>query len=342
MGDHRALQGHDPLHRADGDPHVHEVGRRVPGGARPLEPAAARLGRRADQPGGVDLVPASTSAATAARSSTPGGRPRPGAIMISPLPGVTTTQAGLGDVPAAGRSAPRSSTTHGDAVGRRRRLPRARPTVAGDAARDLRRRRALPRDVLVDASRAVYFAGDGAKLDDDGYFWLLGRVDDVMNVSGHRISTTEVESALVDHPAVAEAAVVGRERRDDRPGDRRLRDPEGRHRRPTIEHGEELREHVAEKIGPIARPRTIVFTDELPKTRVGQDHAPAAARRRRGPRRSATRPRSPTRRSSTSCAGGAESAPGRGVSAEPTAGEEWPTFPGSWTWRDGPVRPARR
>ena len=75
-----------------------------------------------------------------------------------------------------------------------------------------------------------YFAGDGAKIDDDGYLWLLGRVDDVMNVSGHRISTTEVESALVDHPAVAEAAVVGAERRHHRPGDHRLRDPAGRRR----------------------------------------------------------------------------------------------------------------
>ena len=72
-----------------------------------------------------------------------------------------------------------------------------------------------------------YFAGDGAKRDDEGYFWLLGRVDDIMLVSGHNISTTEVESALVDHPSVAEAAVVGQDRRHHRPGDRRVRDPAG-------------------------------------------------------------------------------------------------------------------
>ena len=76
-----------------------------------------------------------------------------------------------------------------------------------------------------------YFAGDGARIDEDGDFWLLGRVDDVMNVSGHRLSTIEVESALVDHPKVAEAAVCGRCRRDDGPGDRRLRDAEGRRSR---------------------------------------------------------------------------------------------------------------
>jgi acetyl-CoA synthetase len=115
----------------------------------------------------------------------------------------------------------------------------------------------------------VYFAGDGAKRDLDGYFWLLGRVDDVMNVSGHRISTLEVESALVDHPAVAEAAVVGRADaqtgqaiaafvtlRGNRVGDEALIT--------------EIREHVATKIGKLARPASIVFTDELPKTRSGK------------------------------------------------------------------------
>ena len=86
------------------------------------------------------------------------------------------------------------------------------------------------RDVLESRFAGRYFAGDGAKRDDDGYFWLLGRVDDVMNVSGHRISTTEVESALVDHPAVAEAAVVGANDADDRPGDHRLRHPARRQR----------------------------------------------------------------------------------------------------------------
>ncbi len=114
-----------------------------------------------------------------------------------------------------------------------------------------------------------YFAGDGAKLDEDGYLWLLGRVDDVMNVSGHRISTTEVESALVDHPSVAEAAVVG------------ANDPTTGQAiiayvtlkggiEADVEHGEALRSHVATQIGAIAKPKQIIFTPDLPKTRSGK------------------------------------------------------------------------
>jgi acetyl-CoA synthetase len=115
----------------------------------------------------------------------------------------------------------------------------------------------------------TYFAGDGCKLDDDGYFWLLGRVDDVMNIAGHRISTYEVESALVDHHAVAEAAVVSR--KDPREGEAIVAfvtpitgnvGDEGLLK--------ELREHVAQVIGKIARPHSIVFTDDLPKTRSGK------------------------------------------------------------------------
>jgi acetyl-CoA synthetase len=114
-----------------------------------------------------------------------------------------------------------------------------------------------------------YFAGDGAKIDDDGYLWVLGRVDDVMNVSGHRISTAEVESALVDHHAVAEAAVVGA--KDDTTGQAIIGyvilrgDAEA-----SDELGEELRQHVATKIGPTARPRTVILVPDLPKTRSGK------------------------------------------------------------------------
>jgi acetyl-CoA synthetase len=114
-----------------------------------------------------------------------------------------------------------------------------------------------------------YFAGDGAKVDEDGYLWLLGRVDDVMNVSGHRISTTEVESALVSHPTVAEAAVVGAN--DPTTGQAIIAyvtlragvdaDPA---------HAEMLRSHVATEIGAIAKPKTIIFTPDLPKTRSGK------------------------------------------------------------------------
>jgi acetyl-CoA synthetase len=115
----------------------------------------------------------------------------------------------------------------------------------------------------------VYFAGDGARIDEDGDFWLLGRVDDVMNVSGHRISTIEVESALVDHPEVAESAVCGRS--DSRTGQAIVAyvtlkgGLEG-----SVHKLEELRDHVGKKIGPIAKPANIVFTPELPKTRSGK------------------------------------------------------------------------
>ena len=124
-------------------------------------------------------------------------------------------------------------------------------------------------DVYWSRFPGVYFAGDGCKHDQDGYFWLLGRVDDVMLVSGHNLSTTEVESALVDHAGVAEAAVVGRS--DDRTGQAIAAFV-------TLKGGVvgdddligELRNHVARKIGPIAKPASIVFTDDLPKTRSGK------------------------------------------------------------------------
>ena len=115
----------------------------------------------------------------------------------------------------------------------------------------------------------LYFPGDGAKRDDDGYFWILGRVDDVLNVAGHRIGTMEVESALVEHPAVAEAAVVGKTH--ELKGQAlacfvTLRD--GRVASPELR--EELREFVAKKIGALARPDDILFSADLPKTRSGK------------------------------------------------------------------------
>ena len=115
----------------------------------------------------------------------------------------------------------------------------------------------------------LYFPGDGAKLDDDGYWWILGRVDDVLNVAGHRIGTMEIESALVDHPAVAEAAVVGK-----------AHDIKGQAIAAfvTLREGsvltsslkDDLKEHVTHKIGAIARPDDIIFSADLPKTRSGK------------------------------------------------------------------------
>jgi acetyl-CoA synthetase len=115
----------------------------------------------------------------------------------------------------------------------------------------------------------VYFAGDGARVDADGDYWLLGRVDDVLNVAGHRLGTMEVESALVDHPKVAEAAVVGREHEIKGQAVAAFVTLKDGHV-PSEALGEELREHVARKIGAIARPDQILFAADLPKTRSGK------------------------------------------------------------------------
>jgi acetyl-CoA synthetase len=191
-----------------------------------------------------------------------------GMIMIAPLPGVTTTKPGSATRPFPGVD-PAVLDDAGQEVG---------PGGAGYLV--LRRPwPAMLRGIHRDPDRYVdtywsrfpgmYFTGDGARVDDDGDFWLMGRVDDVMNVSGHRISTIEVESALVDHGRVAEAAVCGRA--DEHTGQAivafvSLRDgAEG-----SLEMVEELRDHVATKIGKIARPAAIVFAPELPKTRSGK------------------------------------------------------------------------
>ncbi len=191
-----------------------------------------------------------------------------GAIMITPLPGAVATKPGSATRPfpgisadvvdEAGESVPLGG---GGYLVLDRPWPSMLRTIYGDPDRYV--------DTYWSRYPGRYFAGDGAKRDTDGYFWLLGRVDDVMNVSGHRISTTEVESALVDHRAVAEAAVVGR--RDDLTG-------EAIAAFVTLRGGvegdealiKELRQHVATKIGPIARPASIVFTVDLPKTRSGK------------------------------------------------------------------------
>ena len=191
-----------------------------------------------------------------------------GMILITPLPGVTTTKPGSATKPfpgvdaavvderatRSGRAAAATSCCGG----------RGRRCCAGSTATTSATSRRTGR-----ASRAIYFAGDGARIDEDGDFWLLGRVDDVMNVSGHRISTIEVESALVDHHEVAEAAVCGRN--DALTGQAIVAyvtlkgGAEG-----SVEKLAELRDHVAQKIGPIAKPANIVFTPELPKTRSGK------------------------------------------------------------------------
>jgi acetyl-CoA synthetase len=191
-----------------------------------------------------------------------------GAIMIAPLPGITATKPGSATFPLPGIGAEVV-----DEAGRRIERGGGYLTLTTPWPSMLRGIYGDPeryRDTYWSRFADRYFAGDGAKIDDDGYLWLLGRVDDVMNVSGHRISTTEVESALVDHHLVAESAVVGAV--DATTGQAivafvTLVADAGE---PNDARGQELRAHVATKIGPIARPRTVIFTDELPKTRSGK------------------------------------------------------------------------
>jgi len=191
-----------------------------------------------------------------------------GMIMITPLPGITTCKPGSATFPFPGieadvvddqgRSVPPGA---GGYLVLKQPWPAMLRTIYGDPDRYVQQ--------YWSRFPGIYFTGDGAKRDEEGYFWIVGRIDDVVNVAGHRIGTMEVESALVDHQAVAEAAVIGRS--DEVKGQalwafvtlkERVNPKEG------LE--QELREHVAKKIGPIARPDRIIFTAELPKTRSGK------------------------------------------------------------------------
>ena len=188
-----------------------------------------------------------------------------GAIMITPLPGVTETKPGTATSPFPGIEA--TILNEAGEVASAGYLAITSPwpsmlrTVWGDDQRF--------RETYWSKWDGIYFPGDGAKRDEDGYFWILGRVDDVLNVAGHRIGTMEVESALVDHPAVAEAAVVGKSH-----------EIKGQSIAAfvTLKEGEsgtdellsEVREHVGHKIGAIAKPEIVIFTADLPKTRSGK------------------------------------------------------------------------
>ncbi|MGN9802875.1 acetate--CoA ligase [Micromonospora sp. L32] len=195
-----------------------------------------------------------------------------GAIMISPLPGVTAAKPGSAMTPLPGISADvvddqgRSVPNGGGGyLVLREPWPSMLRTIWGDDNRFI--------ETYWSRFAGMYFAGDGAKKDDDGHIWLLGRVDDVMLVSGHNISTTEVESALVSHPSVAEAAVVGAT--DATTGQAIVAFAIPRGATDTAgEAGEklitELRNHVAKTLGPIAKPRQIMLVPELPKTRSGK------------------------------------------------------------------------
>jgi acetyl-CoA synthetase len=192
-----------------------------------------------------------------------------GMILITPLPGITRLKPGSATRPFPGvvadildESGNSVSRGQGGYLVLRRPWPAQFRTIYGDPGRYVEQ-------YYSRFGHGIYLTGDGSKFDEDGYFWLLGRIDDVMNVAGHRLSTFEIESSLVDHDSVAESAVVSRPHPDvgeaivafvtlkaDRNGDDALIG--------------ELREHVADKIGKIARPHAIVLTDDLPKTRSGK------------------------------------------------------------------------
>ncbi len=191
-----------------------------------------------------------------------------GMILITPLPGITSLKPGSATKPFPGISAD-IFNEKGESVkvgGGYLVLTRPWPAMLRGIYGDMER---YEQQYWSKYGRKIYFTGDGAKKDEDGYFWLLGRVDDVMNVAGHRISTMEVESALVDHASVAEAAVVGK--------DHEIKGQaisafvtlkEGS--APSSGLQDDLKEHVVKKIGPIARPDDIIFTADLPKTRSGK------------------------------------------------------------------------
>jgi acetyl-CoA synthetase len=191
-----------------------------------------------------------------------------GAIMITPLPGATPTKPGSATKPFPGiemavmtREGKEVGANQGGYLVIKRPWPSMLRTIWGDDERY--------RDQYWSQIENIYFAGDGARCDEDGYFWIMGRIDDVINVSGHRLGTAEVESALVSHEAVAEAAVVARP--DELKGSAIVAfvTLEGSHE-PSEQLNAELRAHVAKEIGALARPDDLRFTDALPKTRSGK------------------------------------------------------------------------
>ncbi|MDP5338749.1 MAG: acetate--CoA ligase, partial [Nodularia sp. (in: cyanobacteria)] len=196
-----------------------------------------------------------------------------GGIMITPLPGAIPTKPGSATLPFPGILADivdlegnTVPNNEGGYLAVRYPWPGMMRTVYNDPERF---RRTYWEHIPPKDGNYIYFAGDGARQDEDGYFWVMGRVDDVLNVSGHRLGTMEVESALVSHPAVAEAAVVGKP--DEIKGEEVVAfiTLEGTYQA-SEELSKELKQHVVKEIGAIARPGEIRFTDALPKTRSGK------------------------------------------------------------------------
>ena len=263
----RGVQGDKVLHSADSNPYVHEVGHSVSWKSttyrryrflgsvgEPINPEAWLWYR--EHVGGDKAAVVDTWWQT-----------ETGSHLVAPLPGVLMTKPG-----SATRALPGISVEVVDDAGNvvekgggyvtiTKPWPSMLRGIWGDPERY--------KETYWSRFPGRYFAGDGAKLDQDGYLWFLGRVDDVMNVNGHRVSTAEVESALVSNDTVAEAAVIGAN--DPTSGQAIIAYVVLRTgNEASPEHGELLRKHVATKIGAIARPKTIVFVDDVPKTRSGK------------------------------------------------------------------------
>ncbi len=188
-----------------------------------------------------------------------------GAIMITPLPGHTVTKPGSATAAFPGIDATILDDSGEEAESGLLAITSPWPSMLRGIYGDEQRYR----DTYWSQWDGVYFPGDGARVDEDGFFWIMGRVDDVLNVAGHRIGTMEVESALVDHPAVAEAAVVGRA--DEIKGQAICAFVSVRQGvEPSAELEAEIRQHVADEIGAIAKPADIIFSADLPKTRSGK------------------------------------------------------------------------
>ncbi|MDQ3433777.1 MAG: AMP-binding protein, partial [Actinomycetota bacterium] len=189
-------------------------------------------------------------------------------IMIAPLPGITATKPGSATTPFPGIEA-EVVDEEGNEAGSEQGLLVLRKPWPGMLRNLYRDPDRFKETYFSKFGPTTYFVGDAARRDEDGYFWVIGRVDDVINVSGHRMSTAEVESAIVSHPKVAEAAVIGQSDEDSGQAICAFVTLEG-DRQGDDEMVAELREHVAKRIGKLARPKRLVWTSDLPKTRSGK------------------------------------------------------------------------
>jgi acetyl-CoA synthetase len=193
-----------------------------------------------------------------------------GHIMISPLPGITTTKPGSATLPLPGISAGVVDEDGSDLDEGQGLLVLKRPWP-GMLRTLYREDERFVETYFSKFGKETYFVGDAARRDEDGYFWVVGRVDDVVNVSGHRLSTAEVESAIVSHPKVAEAAVIGQSDEDTGQAICAFVTLEGEYEQlASDELVAEVREHCAMRIGKLARPKRVIWTADLPKTRSGK------------------------------------------------------------------------